>query len=143
MILVDANILLYAYDVRSPHHEAAREFWERRLSETPPVGLAWITVAAFLRIGTNTRAFARPLALAEATRAVSSWLARPMVGLVGPGPGHWAILADLLARSRATGPLVADAHLAALAMEHGARLCSTDRDFARFPGLDWQDPLVA
>lgn len=143
MILVDANVLLYAYDAASPRHEAARRWWEARLSEPASVGLAWATLLAFFRIGTHPRVFEAPLSLDEARERVRSWLERPMVTVLVPGPRHWSILDALLGEARATGNLVPDAHLAALAMEHGAVLCSTDRDFARFDGLDWRDPLSA
>jgi hypothetical protein len=142
MILVDANVLLYAYDASSPRHGAAKAWWEERLSGPDPVRLAWITIVAFLRIGTHHGVFVRPLAMDEACDHVRSWLARPMVDVLEPGPRHWDILQRLLVSAQATGNLVADAHLAALAIEHGARLRSTDVDFARFEGLSWQDPLA-
>jgi len=143
MILVDANILLYAYDASSPRHAAARAWWEDRLSGPEPVWIAWTTLVAFVRIGTHRRVFAQPLTVDEACAVVSSWLGRPMVHVLEPGPRHWEILARILVLSQASGNLVTDAHLASLAIEHGAVLMSTDRDFARFPGLAWQDPLAA
>ncbi|MFN7976216.1 MAG: type II toxin-antitoxin system VapC family toxin [Acidobacteriota bacterium] len=142
MILVDANVLLYAYDGSSPHHQAALRFWESCLSEPRPVRLAWQTVVAFLRIGTNPRALRSPMGLDEACHHVGTWLERPMVDLLEPTPRHWRIFERLLRRSQAVANLVSDAHLAALAIEHGATLCSTDRDFSRFEGLTWQDPLA-
>lgn len=141
MILVDANLLLYAYDASSEHHDAARSWWERQLSEPGLVRLAWITVTAFLRIGTHPRVFREPMSIAEACDHVASWFERPMVGLLDPGERHWSILSALLRESRAVGNLVSDAHLAALAIEHGATLCSTDRDFRRFDGLSWENPI--
>ena len=143
MILVDANVLLYAYDASSPRHEAARGWWEARLSRPEPVGVAWSTVVAFVRIGTHVRVFERPLTVAEACAAVDAWLSRPMVSVLEPGPRHWEILRGLLVGAHASGNLVPDAHLAALAIEHGAVLMSTDRDFARFEGLAFEDPLAA
>ena len=141
MILVDANLLLYAYDASSPKHPDAKRWWEKRLSETVSVCLAWTTVLAYVRIGTHPRVFRQPLSMEEACEHVSSWLSRPMVGILDPGARHWVILEGLLKSTQASGNLVADAHLAALAIEHGAALCSTDRDFARFEGLTWQDPI--
>jgi hypothetical protein len=141
MILVDANVLLYAYDAASQRHEAAKAWWEERLSGPDPVRLAWSTIVAFLRIGTHHRVFERPLAMDEACDHVVSWLARPMLGVLEPGPRHWDILRRLLVSAQAAGNLVTDAHLAALAIEHGAELRSTDVDFARFEGLSWEDPL--
>lgn len=142
MILVDANILLYAYDASSPLHPAASAWWAQRLNEPRSVRLAWSTVLAFVRIGTHPRVFRSPLSLEEALHHVGSWLERPMVATLSPGARHWELLDRLLRTSRAAGNLVADAHLAALAVEHGATLYSTDRDFARFEGLDWNDPLA-
>ncbi len=141
MILVDANVLLYAYDTQAARHAAAKRWWEEQLSGPDPVRLAWSTIVAFVRIGTHHRVFEHPLSLREACEHVASWLARPMVAVLEPGPRHWDILRRLLVASQATGNLVTDAHLAALAIEHGAELRSTDKDFARFEGLSWQDPL--
>jgi len=141
MILVDANLLLHAYDESSEHHADARVWWEARLSEPEPVRLAWLTVVAFVRIGTHPRVFAAPLSLGEAREHVTAWLGRPMVGLLHPTARHWGIFARMLEQAQATGNLVTDAHLAALAVEHGATLCSSDQDFSRFDGLSWRNPL--
>lgn len=143
MFLVDANILIYAYDAESPHHDAARRWLERTLSRPEPVGFAWETILAFLRIVTHPRVFERPLTVDEASAAVTSILAEPVVSLALPSERHWEILAQLLLDAKARGPLVMDAHLAALAIEHGATLATTDRDFARFSGLQVVDPLIA
>ncbi len=142
MILVDANILLYAYDQSSTFHEKARLWWEDRLSEPHPVRLPWATLLAFISIGTHPRLLETPFTLAEATLHVASWLARPMVDVIAPTPRHWEILQSLLVNGQAGGNLVPDAHLAALAIEHGATLYSTDRDFTRFDGLAWINPLA-
>lgn len=142
MILVDANVLLYAYDAASPRHAAAKAWWEERLSGPDPVRLAWSTIVAFLRIGTHHRVFKEPLAMDEACDHVTSWLARPMVGVLEPGQRHWDIMQRLLVSAQALGNLVTDAHLAALAIEHGAELCSTDGDFARFRALRWVNPIA-
>jgi toxin-antitoxin system PIN domain toxin len=141
MMLVDANILLYAYNPRATKHQASRQWLEATLSGPELVRLAWMSVWAFLRISTNPRVFEQPLSAEEADVVVSSWLAQPGVGIVEPGERHWEILRALLRDGQSTGPLVMDAALAALALEHGATLYSTDRDFARFPGLAWIDPL--
>ncbi|MBI3975839.1 MAG: type II toxin-antitoxin system VapC family toxin [Armatimonadetes bacterium] len=142
MILVDANLLLYAYNPSFERHALALRWLEELLSKPEPVGLAWLTILAFLRIGTSPRAFEYPLATDEAVPIVSSWLAQPMVTVLEPGERHWMILTDLLSRTQARGPAVMDAHLAALAIEHGATLCTSDRDFARFPGLQIINPLA-
>jgi toxin-antitoxin system PIN domain toxin len=142
LILVDANLLLYAYHPRAEQHEASRAWLEAALSGSGLVRFAWLTLWAFLRIATNPRAFERPLSAAEAEAAVSSWLAQPTAGILEPGERYWPILRGLLVKSQASGPLVMDAALAALAIEHGANLHSTDRDFTRFPGLTWTNPLA-
>jgi toxin-antitoxin system PIN domain toxin len=142
MILVDANLLLYAYDASSKFHARARPWLEELLSGADPVGLAWVTLLAFLRIGTNPRALTRPLPLGEAVQIVSSWLAQPGVVRLEPGDRHWEILSRLLEPAQARGPLVMDAHLAALAIEHGAVLATSDRDFSRFDGLRTVNPLA-
>lgn len=141
MILIDANLLIYAYDSGSRDHGAARPWLEDVLSRPEPVGLAWISILAFLRITTNPRLLARPFSLDEAISFVDQWLALPQVVLLEPGPRHWEILRGLLPCAQARGPLVMDAELASLAVEHGATLCTTDRDFARFEGLKAKNPL--
>jgi len=142
MILIDANLLLYAYDSGSVHHEAARGWLETVLSNSEPVGLAWVALLAFLRIGTDRRLRKDAPSIEEATAIVSGWLEQPMVTLLDPGERHWEILRRLLQEGQASGPLVTDAHLAALAIEHGATLATTDRDFSRFPGLRVLNPLT-
>ena len=143
MILLDANLLLYAYDEASPRHAAARVWLERELGGAAPVLFPWHTLAAFLRIVTNPRAVYTPMAMSEAAACVDAWLGRAVARVALPTGRHWSIFRRLLIDAQATAALVPDAHLAALAIEHGATLCSTDRDFARFPGLDWRDPLDA
>jgi len=141
MILIDANLLLYAYNPRAPEHDASRVWLEATLSGSELVRFAWLTLWAFLRISTNLRVFERPLSMAEATDIVSSWLAQPVAGVLDPGERHWDVLRELTRQGQTTGPLVMDAALAALAVEHGATLHTTDRDFARFPGLTWVNPI--
>lgn len=141
MILVDANLLLYAYHPRAEQHRSSRAWLEATLSGSQLVRFAWLTLWAFLRISTNRRVFERPLSASEAEAAVSSWLAQPGAGILDPGERHWEILQTLMNEGQTTGPLVMDAALAALAIEHGATLHTTDRDFSRFPGLKWTNPL--
>jgi toxin-antitoxin system PIN domain toxin len=143
VILIDANLLLYAYHPRAEQHAASRAWLERMLSGPELVRFAWLTLWAFLRISTNSRVFERPLSASEAARVVSSWLAAPTAGLLEPGERHWGILRELMDVGQTTGPLLMDAALAAIAVEHGATLCTTDRDFVRFPGLRWTNPLIA
>lgn len=141
MTLVDANLLLYAYVPSSRHHGAARTWLEASFSSSEPLGLAWVTILAFVRISTNPRILDRPLSTDEVIEIVSAWLARPNVTVLNPGERHWEVLQNLLIEGQAAGPLTTDAHLAALAIEHGATLASADRDFARFPGLKLLNPL--
>jgi toxin-antitoxin system PIN domain toxin len=141
MILTDANLLLYAYNVDATEHVASRQWLETQLSGSNLFCFSWQTITAFLRISTNQRAFAAPLSTKEATSIVTEWLERPQTVLLTPGEKHWAIFHKLLESGQATGPMVMDAHLAALAFEHGATLASTDRDFSRFPGLKLINPL--
>ena len=142
MILVDANILLYAEDSLSSHHGVCRIWWDRQLSGSDAVGLCWPVITAFIRIGTNPRLHQRPLALEEAIERVPSWLDQPCARILTPSANHWSIFQRLLRSGNATANLVSDAHLAALAVEHNGILASTDNDFARFPGLKWRNPLA-
>jgi toxin-antitoxin system PIN domain toxin len=143
MILIDANILLYAYNAKAEQHERSRAWLEAVLSGPDLVRFTWLTLWAFLRIATSPRVFDRPLSAAEAQVAVSSWLTQPVADIVEPGERHWEILGRLLDDGQTVGPLVMDAVLAAIALEHGATLFTTDRDFSRFDGLEWINPLVA
>lgn len=141
MILVDANVLLYAEDSLSPYHDKARQWWDAQLSGRSPVCLCWTVLTAFIRIGTNRRVFERPLSLKEAIHRVQSWVDQPCTRLIYPTEQHWQVLQELLEQGQAVGNLVTDAHIAALAIEHGCQLYSTDSDFARFPKLKWSNPL--
>ena len=142
MILVDANLLLYAYHPRSEQHEASRAWLEGALSGSELIRFAWLTLWAFLRIATNSRVFERPLTRPEAEAAVASWLSQPPAGILEPGDRHWDILRGLMREGQTVGPLIMDAVLAAIALEHGATLYTTDREFSRFPGLKWTNPLI-
>ena len=142
MIVLDANILLYAYDSLSTHHTVARTWVERVFSGTELVGLPWPTVAGFLRITTNPRVPGERLTLTEAVDIVDGWLEQPNIRLLLPGDEHWTIFRKMIVEGQATGTLISDAQLAALTVEYGGVLHTTDRDFARFPGLRWKDPLV-
>jgi toxin-antitoxin system PIN domain toxin len=142
MILIDANLLIYAHVQTLSQHEAVRHWLEKQFNETPRVGLPWPSLLAFVRLVTNPRVFDRPAPMAEAWERVEEWLALPSVWVPQPTERHAQILADLLRRAVDRSNLVPDAHLAALAIEHGLVLCSTDGDFARFPGLRWSNPLT-
>jgi hypothetical protein len=141
VILVDANVLLYAEDQQSPHHEMAREWWDAQLSGASPVCLCWTVLGAFIRIGTNPRVFEHPLSLDQALSRVQSWLDQPCTRIIHPTDRHWIVFQKMLIEGQAVANLVTDAHLAALASEHGCELISTDTDFSRFPGVRWKNPL--
>jgi uncharacterized protein len=141
LILVDANILLYAEDSLHPFHQKASTWWDFRLSGNENVCLCWTVLSAFIRIGTNPRIFENPLSLDQAIYRVQSWLDQPNTRIVRPTERHWPVFQQLLLGGQALANLVTDAHLAALAIEHGCELVSTDSDFARFPELKWRNPL--
>ncbi len=142
MIIVDANILLYAEDSKSRQHREARRWWDVRLSGADPVCLCWSVISAFMRISTNRRIFERPLSLEDAIQRVQSWLDQPCTRLIHPTRNHWTVFRRMLIQGKAAANLVSDAHLAALAIEHGCELFSTDVDFSRFPGCKWKNPLA-
>jgi uncharacterized protein len=143
VILVDANVLIYAVDSDSPHHRAARRWLEGAFSGTTPVGFAWVVILAFLRLTTRSGILKKPLRPERAVAFIDEWLALPYVRAVGPGAGHWAILRKLLRDTGTAGNLTSDAHLAAVAIELGASICSTDGDFERFPGVERVNPLAS
>jgi uncharacterized protein len=143
VILVDANLLIYAIDADSPQHKRARPWLEGVLSGADPVGLPWIAILAFVRITTREGITRRPLPLAAAIAYVQGWLRQPCVEAVAPGEHHWPILCRLLEATGTAGNLTSDAHIAALALERGASVCSTDHDFARFPGVRHVNPLAS
>ena len=142
MKLLDANILLYAVNADAPQHASARRWLEGVLGGTEAVAFAWVVLLAFLRLTTKAAVFDRPLSVDEAFDFMDEWLAQPSAVIVQPTARHAAILRGLVSQRGTGGNLTTDAHLAALAIEHGADLCSCDSDFARFPGLRWHDPLA-
>lgn len=143
MILVDANLLIYAVNRNSSHHRRARRWLEDTLSGTTSVGLPWICLLAFIRITTRPGILEHPLQPDAAIGFVDSWLNQPYVDLVAPGDNHWPILRNLLHATGTSGNLSSDAHVAALAIEHGATVFSADHDFKRFPGVMHVNPLEA
>lgn len=142
MILLDANVLLYAYDLSSPVHSAARTWLTKAFSGSEPVGLSWPAILAFLRISTNRKIFQEPFSIGEAIAIVDDWLSQPSVRLLQAGEHHWVVLRKLLDETGSTGKLVMDAHLAALAVEHDTVLVTRDHDFAQFRGLRSTNPFV-
>lgn len=142
MILLDANILIYATNAAAPECAVAKPWLEEKLNGRPRVGLSWVTILAFVRLASNPMVTRGAVTPAEAWRRVSEeWLVRPNVWIPEPGSGHAAILGRLLAHPAMTSRKVTDAHLAALAIEHGLTLCSTDGDFSLFKELRWENPL--
>lgn len=141
MRVVDLNVLIYATNRDAADHRAAKAWWEAALSGDEPIGLSWTALLGFVRIATHPRILASPLSFEQAAGVVDHWLQQPVVRILQPSERHWRILKDLLQPFGTAGNMTTDAHLAALAIEHGATLCSTDRDFARFPRLKWINPL--
>jgi uncharacterized protein len=142
VIILDANILLYAYDSASSHHAAARAWIEQVFAGPEPIGLPWQTAAAFLRIITHPRLPGERFTVEEAVQVVDRWLEQPNLRPLSPGEDHWRLLRQMAVEGQAAGALISDAHLAALTIEYGGVLHTTDRDFARFPGLRWTNPLT-
>jgi len=141
--LVDTNVLLYAVDEGSPHHAVARRWLEEQLSSAEAFAFSWAVLLAFVRLATNPRIFESPLSTEAAFDLVDSWLAQPATTVVHPLDRHHQLLRELLAPLGTAGNLTSDAHLAALAIEHGAELCSADSDFTRFPRVRFSNPLEA
>jgi uncharacterized protein len=141
LIVVDANLLIYSYDTEAVDHLKSSAWVAEILSGTEPVGLSWQSVSAFLRVVTNRRLPGKRVTLQEAVSAVQEWLEQPNVRILVPGDDHWSLLKRMIVEGGASGPLVSDAQLAALAIEYGGVLYTADRDFARFPGLRWVNPL--
>ena len=141
MILVDANLLIYAQIGAFEQHERAREWLDEQLNGSTRVGFPWASLLAFLRIATNPRVSQRPVPLATAWQQVCAWLDCENAWIPLPTERHRVVLGALLESSGAKGELVSDVHVAALALEHGLELCSTDGDFARFPQIRWRNPL--
>ena len=141
MKIVDLNVLLYAVNASAPQHAAALKWWERTLNGEEQVGLAWPVLLGFLRLTTRPGLLPRPVKPRQALLVVGAWLAHPVTTIVHPGDAHWSILQRLLEEAGMAGNLTTDAHLAALALEYRATLCSTDDDFRRFKGVERQNPL--
>ena len=142
MKVLDLNILLYAINRDSPRHTVARSWLETVIAGEETVGIPWVVILGFLRLSTSHQVFSKPLSVDDAVGVVDSWLAQEPVVALAPGDEHWSVLRHLLERAGSAGNLTTDAHIAALAIEHGAELCTTDTDFARFPQLRWSNPLA-
>jgi toxin-antitoxin system PIN domain toxin len=142
MKLIDLNLLIYAVNRDAPHHDEARRWWETCLTGSEPIALAWVVILGFLRITTSERVMPQPLTAEEAIQVIDEWLNLPSVKIASPTERHWDIFRTIITSLGTAGNLTTDAHVAALAIEHGATLCSTDIDFARFPMLQWINPLT-
>ncbi len=142
MKLLDVNLLVYAADETARAHESAHTWIQDTLSGSETVAFPWITLLGFVRLVTSPHRMVSPISVERALDIVDGWLAQPVATVVHPTHRHAAVLRDLLTPLGAGGNLTSDAHLAALAIEHGATLCSHDNDFSRFPGLRWVDPLA-
>ncbi len=142
MIVPDVNLLIYAYDTTCENHKAARAWLEDTFSGEEPVGLPWQCVFAFLRILTYPGLAGERFSMKQAAAIVDQWMELPQVMLLSQGRGHWAIFRDVLVSGGARGKLTSDAELAALTIEHGGVFYTDDRDFTRFPGLRWVNPLA-
>lgn len=141
MRLLDVNLLLYAVDATAPRHAAARQWVEETFSGSGTVAFAWSVLLTFVRLSTRPVVFEQPLSVGQALDVVNGWLALSISTVVHPTERHADVLRELLEPLGTAGNLTTDAHLAALAIEHGAELCSSDADFSRFPGVRWTDPL--
>jgi len=141
MIVPDINILIYALNKDHVYHRQAKRWLEKAVSGGEAVGLSWIVILGFLRIVTSEKIMANPIDMETAFRIVDGWLEFPAVRIIEPTDRHWSILKEILSPLGTAGNLTSDAHLAALAVEYGGRLYSTDNDFARFRGVRWKNPL--
>ncbi len=141
MKIVDLNILLYTVNENAVHHTPLLKWWEEAINGDEPLGLPWIVLLGFLRIATNSKIFPQPLNPDTAIDKIDIWLSLDNTRLVCEKEGHWDILRSLLAETGTAGNLTTDAHLATLAISHGAVLVSCDNDFARFKGLRWENPI--
>jgi len=141
VILLDANILLYAHHPEMPEHARAREWLELQFAKPETIGLCWLSIWAFLRVSSNTQIWLRSKPIHEQFDRIDEWLEHPRVVVLHPGPRYRHILREITVSANAVGRLASDAAIAALAIEHAATLASTDRDFRRFSGLRWINPL--
>ena len=141
MIIPDLNLLIYAYSVTSPSHDAARRWWRELLNGAEEIGVPWVVAAGFIRLATGPNVLDQPATTDQAIDTVEGWFALPHVAPLDPGPEHLALMRGALAAAGTGGDIVTDAHIAALALEHGAEVHSNDADFSRFPGVRWRNPL--
>ena len=143
MIIPDINLLVFAHNESDVNHAAALEWWRYLLSESQTIGLPWLVIVGFIRLTTKRAVLTEPLLPSESIGLVSSWFDYPHVEIVEPGVQHLVYLSNLLQAAGRAGDLVPDAHIAAIALEHDAEVHTHDRDFARFAGLRWRNPLTS
>ena len=141
MKIIDINILIYAINRDAPSHQSIKEWFENAVKEDEIIGLPWIVILGFIRIVTNNRVMPSPLSSDSAIKLINEWLSLPGVRIVSPGRNHWEILKELFSGLGTAANLTTDAHIAAMAIENGAKLISTDNDFSRFSKLRWVNPL--
>jgi toxin-antitoxin system PIN domain toxin len=141
MIVPDVNLLVYAYNCDAPRHSAAKKWWEDQMSGFREIGIPWVVAMGFLRLMTNPKVMERPMSALEALAGIRSWMERPMVRIIVPGPRHIEILNQFAEQRLLSSALITDSHIAAIVIEHNAELHSNDRDFHRFPGLRLRNPL--
>ncbi|HRY48619.1 MAG TPA: type II toxin-antitoxin system VapC family toxin [Candidatus Paceibacterota bacterium] len=142
MLLPDINLLIYAHNTRALHHQRALDWWNQCLQGPEGVALAWVVILGFVRIATHPRVFERPMTVEDAVGRVEEWLGLPHIQVVHPPQTHIQTWSSLLRRLGTAGNLTTDAHLAALAIDRGLILQTTDADFSRFPGLKWHNPIL-
>jgi toxin-antitoxin system PIN domain toxin len=142
MIVLDVNLLIYAYDTTCPDHNKARAWLEDAFSGDEPIGLPWQTLSAFLRVLTYPGLFGERFTMQQVLAIVDQWVEMPQIRVISPGEDHWEFFREMLVGGDVRGKLTTDAELAALTIEYGGVLYTTDRDFARFPGLRWVNPLL-
>lgn len=141
MKIIDLNLLIYAVNENAPLHEKARSWLEKAFSDDDPVGLPWVVILGFLRVMTNGRIMPNPLPQPAALEMVEDWLSQSVVDIVSPSEKHWDIFRRIIEPLGTAGNLTTDAHIAALSIEYGATLYSTDNDFSRFQFVKWVNPL--
>lgn len=142
MILPDVNLLVYAYNEGAPLHAPSRQWWEDLMTAGTSVGLPWAVTCGFVRLMTHPAVLVSPMLPGDAVAVIESWLGRDHVQILEPGPRHLALLREAFNDAGVAGQLTSDAHLAAIAIEHGCELHSNDSDFGRFSGLRWRNPLA-
>ena len=142
MKIVDVNIVVYAVHRGAAQHETVRDWWEAALNSDEPVGLSWAALLGVLRLATHPAVFTQPLTVDQALGRLAAWLSHPNTRLLQETAEHWRVLQELISQTGTAGNRTSDAHLAALAICHGATLASCDSDFRRFRQLRWENPLA-